>query len=176
MIYPIRQRHSSEHSCELCAGRRRPTPPMQMLPEEFEAVQEHSGSTGERRDGVLIVNAVLVRRRQWLDVPGSKCFVMADVDWPVIACPWSPRPVGQRRLLHHGPAWHSAMGGSCSGASDADGRSALDHRASHCPAAPVGGYYLRYLEAPELPRRQLDQSTGRIGSIVAGKLLPPNAR
>ncbi len=131
--------------------------------EECRALATQSGLTGEVVDGQPVVAAVLIRRRERTRFTPMPREAWCDTDWPMFCCPWSRFPRNRRSILHHGPAYRAASGEAQPFELAADGSFALDHRVSHCPVAPGGGYCLRYVLVPELPRRMVDPWTGRLG-------------
>jgi hypothetical protein len=160
------EREAELVACSLCANGPRPVQREDLTPAECTAIAAHSGLTGETHEGCPVVAAVLIRRRVSMRIPGRKAQVWAwcDRDQPYFACPWSRFAPAQRPFLAHGGACH---GDANYFERDADGRFALDHRVSHCQAAglPRGGYYLRYIELPDLPRLRINRQTSRLEPI-----------
>ena len=141
--------------------------------EECAALAARSGLTGEIIDGQLVVAAVLILRRELIRFTRMPRKAWCDTDWPMFCCPWSRFPKHRRPILHHGPAYRAASGEAQPFELAADGSFALDHRVSHCPVVPGGGYNLRYVLVPELPRRMLDPWTGKVGRAAIGDLPRP---
>jgi hypothetical protein len=157
--------------CTWCGHRPRQAERSGFSAKECAALARHGGLTGEMPEGQPVVAAVLIRRRERIQFTRMRCEAWCDTDWPMFECPWSRFPVGKRPILHHGPAYRAASGETWSFELEADGSFALDHRVSHCPVAPSGGYWLRYVLVPELPRLILDTRTGRLGRTAKGDLL-----
>ena len=156
------------HGCGLCGRYPLPIDREGLTAKECAAIAERSGLLREDRDGVPIVAAVLIRRREFVLFSSMRRRAWADVDWPVFACPWSPWPEDQRPILMHGPAFRAASGETHPFRLDADGSFALTHRVSHCPVCPDGGYWLRYVAIDELPRRLLEND--HLGAAVTTDL------
>jgi hypothetical protein len=157
-------------TCGLCGRYPLPLEHEGLTAEECAAIAERSGLVGKDSDGVPIVAAVLIRRREFVLFSGMRHRAWADVDWPVFACPWSAWPADQRPILMHGPAYRAATGETHLFKLDADGGFKLEHRVSHCPVCAAGGYWLRYVSVDELPRRLLQNA--HLGAIVTAELGP----